>query len=221
MNIEKLSLYTHDVASLYHFYVENWKFPVSDATSDQFTILIGTSRLTFIHDTSRQWRYHFAFNIAPNHFEYAHTWLQNHADIIHYAGQTRIKQSAFWDAMSIYYRDSAGNIGELIARHRLAKQDSDDFDVMHIQNVCEIGIPTDDVTNATMQLTNMGLPKFGHGDETFSAMGDDNGLLILVKTGRVWFPDTGVPADCSPVELVVNHQDIHHSLIKPNSPTPF
>jgi hypothetical protein len=38
----------------------------------------------------------------------------------------------------------------------------------------------------------------------FAAMGDGHGLLILVKRGRVWFPETGVAADTYPVSVVVS-----------------
>jgi hypothetical protein len=42
----------------------------------------------------------------------------------------------------------------------------------------------------------------GAGSDTFTAVGDEHGLFIVVKRGRIWFPDTGTPADLFPVRVM-------------------
>ena len=44
----------------------------------------------------------------------------------------------------------------------------------------------------------------GSHSAEFAAVGDVHGLLILVKRGRVWFPETGVAADTYPVSVLVS-----------------
>jgi hypothetical protein len=44
----------------------------------------------------------------------------------------------------------------------------------------------------------------GQGSDTFTAVGDDDGLFIVVKRGRIWYPDTGVPASINPTRIVLD-----------------
>jgi hypothetical protein len=41
----------------------------------------------------------------------------------------------------------------------------------------------------------------GQGSDTFSAVGDELGLLIVVKQGRNWYPETGILAGLHPVTV--------------------
>jgi catechol-2,3-dioxygenase len=204
VNIDSLTLNTHDIDGLYAFYVEKWGFPLLEKSAERLSIRIGASTLTFVRDMTRQWRYHFAFNILPPHMEQAEAWLKSHTDLITYNDNALIEQSPLWEATSLYYRDPAGNIGELIARRRLADNGASHFDVTQIQNICEIGIPSHDVLSLVAEYNALGIPAFGSGGDTFSAVGDDNGLVIVVKWGRIWFPNTGIPADCLPLALIID-----------------
>lgn len=47
-------------------------------------------------------------------------------------------------------------------------------------------------------------PYGGPGSETFTAVGDEHGLFIVVKRGRIWFPDTGKGAGMAPLEVEVS-----------------
>lgn len=44
----------------------------------------------------------------------------------------------------------------------------------------------------------------GAGSDTFTALGDEHGLFIIVKRGRIWFPDTGIPAELVPLKVAVS-----------------
>ena len=208
MNIDSLTLNTHAIDGLHAFYVEKWGFPLLEKSDERLTIRIGASTLTFVLDVTRQWCYHFAFNILPHHLAQAEIWLQSRTDLITYNDNPIIEQSPLWEATSLYYRDPAGNIGELIARRRLADNGASNFDVTQIQNVSEIGIPSDDVLSLVAQYNALGIPSFGSGSDMFSAVGDDNGLVIVVKWGRIWFPNTGIPADCLPVVVIIDGKNI-------------
>ena len=45
----------------------------------------------------------------------------------------------------------------------------------------------------------------GKFSDTFTAMGDDYGLLIIPVLGREWFPETGVNAHLLPVKVVLSN----------------
>ena len=87
-------------------------------------------------------------------------------------------------ARSIYFEDPEGNVVELVARP----------DARPELSLAEVGLPTDDVAAAVDALDReLGLPHFDGDRASFSAVGDPDGLLIVVTVGRGWFP-THVPA---------------------------
>lgn len=57
---------------------------------------------------------------------------------------------------------------------------------------------------AAMLRTTLGVAPFrGSEGETFTALGDDQGLLIVVQRGREWYPSTGLAAAPSPLQLTL------------------
>jgi hypothetical protein len=70
-------------------------------------------------------------------------------------------------------------------------------------NVSEIGIASDDVIDFADELCRrLNISVLNRDPEqTFTAIGDDNGLLIIVKKDRIWFPNSGVPAKLLPIKV--------------------
>lgn len=96
-------------------------------------------------------------------------------------------------ARAVYFRDPEQNVVELIARPQARPELS----------LAEVGLPVEDVGAAVDVLEReFGLALYDGGRETFAAVGDDDGLLIVVSTGRAWFPDD-VPAGTARVEVTV------------------
>ena len=119
-----------------------------------------------------------------------------------------------WNAHAVYFQDAAGNIGELIARHNLPGRDAP-FGVQGWQRISEIGLAVDDVAQAAHSLD---MPVFEPGDgENFTALGDDLGLLIIVKQGRAWFPTADCYAQPDPVDVVVN-SPVQSTMTVPGGP---
>ena len=102
--------------------------------------------------------------------------------------------------------DAAGNILELIARHTLRNAAKGDFDSHQILNVSEIGLPSEDVIGFANELcTRLGVSVYKQEpNETFTPVGDEDGLLILPVQDRIWMPDSGVPARLLPVKVKGN-----------------
>ena len=116
---------------------------------------------------------HFAVNVGR--FEEAVAWGRTQAELI----QDDVPFE-MWRARAAYYYDSVGNLVELIARERAPGDEL-------LIEISEVGLPVADVGAAVEFLEQeLGLPHFSGDRESFSAVGDDHGLFILVPVGRVW-----------------------------------
>ena len=205
MKIDKLELHTDDLSSQRHFYMNVLHLPtVTD--SESLHIQVGTSELILRQSTGNPKHvYHFAFNIPENRFEEAKAWIAERTPLIANSSGEDSFDFTNWHAHSCYFRDPAGNILEFIARHALPNASDRPFDERGILSISEIGIATDDVIATVAQLRGADMPVYdGAGSDTFAAVGDEHGLLIVVKRGRIWFPDTGTPAELVPLKAVVS-----------------
>jgi catechol 2,3-dioxygenase-like lactoylglutathione lyase family enzyme len=98
-----------------------------------------------------------------------------------------------WDgARARYFRDPEGNVGELIARPRARAE----------RSLAEVGLPVADVAAAVEQLASLGLGPHHGWNESFAPLGDDDGLLIVVREGRRWFP-TDAASGVTAVQVTV------------------
>ena len=98
-----------------------------------------------------------------------------------------------WDgARAVYFRDPERNVVELLARPEPRPE----------LTLAEVGLPVEDVPRAVDALAKLGIDPYRDWDEAFAPLGDADGLLILVRTGRGWLP-YDVPAGTAPVEVSV------------------
>jgi catechol-2,3-dioxygenase len=210
MRIAKVFLLAGDLAALYDFYATALQLPVQEATNKTLALEVGRSQLVF-EPSSANWDgfYHFAFDIPENQFGEAKTWLSQHVPLISDAGGEDEFDFVAWNAHAMYFYDPAGNIVELIARHDLANGSERSFGGHSLLGISEIGLATDDVAGTASLLgSRLGVGVFrGSQEETFTALGDDHGLLIVVKQGRTWFPDTAKEAGLYPVTVLASTDD--------------
>lgn len=205
MKIASIELHTADVAKQRAFYELALGLPV-DQQDESLSVQAGWTRLAFVPAAAGSTPlYHFAFNIPENQFQLAREWTEARVEILaDRAGETQFP-SATWNSDSFYFKDAAGNILEFIARHGLQNPVPGAFGPGSILCVSEIGLGVDDVPALVDRLQErLGLAPFkGERSETFNAMGDDEGLLIVVQRGRVWRPDTDVLSDLWPMRVEV------------------
>jgi catechol 2,3-dioxygenase-like lactoylglutathione lyase family enzyme len=101
--------------------------------------------------------------------------------------------SSWGGARSVYFRDPEGNVGELIARPRAHAELS----------LAEVGLPVEDVAAAVESLRReLGVPAYRDSTEDFAPLGDEEGLFIVVRIGRGWFP-AGVPAGAAAIDATI------------------
>ena len=180
------------------FYGKTLDLRLLDEKGDRFTVEAGESRITFISSTEtvggKAPFYHFAFNIPENKILKALEWQKVRTPLLAIPERNRaagyppeVVDYAHWNAHSIFFLDPAGNIVEYIARHDLNNDADGDFDPRDILYASEIAFVTDDVPATAGELrraAGVG-PYRGGGSDQFAALGDERGLLLVMKRGRV------------------------------------
>ena len=203
MNITKLELMTADLQLQNDFYQNICELPVK-LTSLGLEVKAGETDLVFARaSTDFEGAYHFAFNIPENQFHVAKSWISGRIPLLREESGKDEFHSKSWNSDSVYFRDAVGNILEFIARHNLKNAVDGDFDGEQILNISEIGLPSENVIEFANELgTRLGLPVFKQEpNETFTPLGDDDGLFILPIKNRIWIPNSGVPARLLPVRV--------------------
>lgn len=206
MYIHQLRLQTHNLAAQHDFYEHALHMPLLTASPGELTLQVGSTRLTFTQAAAgEEPHYHFAFNVPPQQFTEAKTWIAERAPLLADASGQNEFVFENWDARAVYFRDPAGNIVEFIARAMLPDTSSEVFSASNLLCVSEIGLATDDVpATARMLQEQLGIAVYrGSASDTFTALGDEHGLFIIVQRGREWYPDTGTPAEFVPMTAVV------------------
>jgi catechol-2,3-dioxygenase len=209
MYLDELYLYSAHLPELADFYSQTLGLPISKPSDMELAIQAGTTRLVF-QQAPAGWRgmYHFAFNIPRDLFDEARLWLESRTPLIpDERGRVEFGSNPEWDSRSCYFYDPAGNILELIARQRLDNAAPPPFDGGKILGVSEIGLASEDVPELAQRLKEAGFSIFGKDyDAEFTPMGDDHGLLILVRRGRKWYPNRQDPAELLPVRVLLRDQ---------------
>lgn len=203
MKIHALRLLCLDAEEQFDFYVNTLGLS-GELLEDEAHIQVGTTKVVFktnsnLHNSA----YHFAMNIPSNKFEEAADWLDERCTLVADNNGEDIFDFKNWNAHSVYAYDPSGNVIELIARHDLKNDVQEKFSSQHLLNVSEIGIATDDVLETANELQEKyKLPLYRqNASDSFTPLGDEEGLFILVKEGREWFPDTDIPAEVLPLEI--------------------
>jgi catechol-2,3-dioxygenase len=206
MNITSLELPTRDILAQRDYYSQVLELPVK-LFADKLEVQAGETKLIFTQaDPEFNGAYHFAFNIPENQFHAAKAWISKRIPLLHDETGRNEFDSESWNSRSVYFKDTAGNVLEFIARHNLKNAVDGDFDSSQILNVSEIGLPSEDVITFANELcTRLALSVFKQEPSaTFTPIGDDNGLLILPIKDRIWIPNSGVPAKLLPIKVQVD-----------------
>lgn len=195
MDIRRVELLSADLEAQRDFYVKVLELPVR-LDEPILEVQAGRTRLFFTHTPEFDGAYHFAFNIPTNQFESAKRWISSRVPLLQDENGNDEFHSENWNSSSVYFKDPAGNVLEFIAHHNLDNAVDGDFDRLHILNISEIGLPSEDVVGfATEICKKLDVSVFRQEpNESFTPVGDDNGLLIIPVKDRIWIPNSGVPA---------------------------
>ncbi len=205
MKIKSLVLETKDVKGLAAFYQEVLELPITK-TDTEFLITMGATTIRFTQSTNLDPFYHFAITIPSNKIEDAKEWLSKKVELLWIEEYKSVVADFInWNAKSIYFLDASGNIVELIARFDLHNETAEKFSSKQLLCVSEIGLvfPKTEIENKALDLLQQfslsyfdKQPPFPH----FKAVGDDEGLFIVVAENRHWYP-TSKPSGIFPAEI--------------------
>lgn len=209
MLLKELKLQTQQLPSLFHFYKETLKLPVEKTGNHSIVVTAGASQIIF--DTASEVKnpfYHFAFNIPFNKFEEAFEWIRDKVKILWLDDyKSYIADFQNWHAKSFYFIDPAGNIIEFIARADIKDVVDENFSSALIRNVSEIGLvfPAASFENEVHKL--MEQYPLSYFDKQspmphFRAVGNDEGLFIIVPENRIWFSTKNTTSKIFPLEIL-------------------
>lgn len=215
MRIMQVVISTHIPGPLAAFYREILELPVH-SSNGKIDITIGSSVLSFepTHDGSQPF-YHLAFNIPCNKIDAAKDWLSQKTKLLWMEDyQSVVADFVNWNARSVYFYDVAGNVLELIARNDLHNESHTPFSAKDLLSISEAGLvfPADVYDGAIADLMKRcDLPYFAKQPPLpqFKAIGDDEGLFIVVPQDRAWYP-TDKTARLFPIAIDFEHEDKMH-----------
>ena len=176
------------------FYGRQLGLRLSHPDARTLAVEAGGTRLRFTHQPSAPRPfYHFAFNIPENKIGLACEWQRKRSALLPIPIALRdpalppeVVHYRHWNAHSVFFFDPAGNVVEYIARHDLRNPAPGAFESSDILYASEIAFVVDDVERAVPVLAGLsGLSAYGAPSDAFAALGDERGLLLIMKRGRV------------------------------------
>ncbi len=192
MKISALTLLTGNLAETKLFYEETIGFKCMGETGKSICLATGASALKFeLAGKGQKPKYHFAFNIPSNKIEEALSWVANRTSLIQSKQTPVITSFENWKAKAIYFYDNNSNILEFISRTDLNNPSEIPFSVNSVININEAGLVTGNPLQTSQQIiekTNANFFEKGPKGKDFAAVGNENGLFVIAKTGRNWFP---------------------------------
>lgn len=191
MRIKELHLLTNNLKDTAQFYTQVLGATVKGENEQELSLLLGETLISFQNSPEENPVYHVAFDIPGNKLEEAYQWLKQRTTILPVTAETEFSDFQLWNAKSFYFYDNNGNLLELICRYDLDNNSDLIFDGSSILYVSEIGLVSDDVPFLAETLMNKyGLEVYSKqpAQDNFTALGDDEGLLIIVNADRNWFP---------------------------------
>ena len=206
MQVKKLVLQTAFLKTLREFYSSVLELPVQPFDEKEITIKIGSTDLVFSETKQAEPFYHIAINIPANKIQEARTWLSNKLRLLWIAEyKSDIADFANWHAKSVYFYDPAGNILELIARFDLNNNQTEAFSSKQFLSISEVGLVSkqEEFEKRSLELQDSySLNYFSKQPplSQFRAIGDDEGLFIVVPEQRNWYP-TDKPAGIFPMSV--------------------
>ncbi len=219
MLIQELQLHTTDLVAQKSFYSEVLACQIVAETADKFTVQTGNSLLTFqkTHLVGQKPCYHFAFNVPSNQINDAFNWLKSrNIDVLPTAKNDEDDSLVYianfdeWQADAVYFHDPAGNIVEFIARQEFARPSAKPFSAESIVSISEIAVVAvgkDAKQYAAELREKYDITSFQKGSNTleFWALGADNGLVLVVRENRIFFP-TQIPAARFPLKVLFENR---------------
>ncbi len=189
MKIKEIILFTNNIQKQKQFYQNVLEFELVVDTEEKISFKTGISILSFKYSETVVKSSHFAFNIPLNQDKNALLWLQRRVEILP-DGDDLISDFKNWNAKAIYFYDADKNIVEFIARKNLNIESHTPFSSKSILSISEMGIVATNIETIYNSINSIkNIPVFSGDLKRFCALGNDEGLFILINgTIKNWHP---------------------------------
>jgi catechol-2,3-dioxygenase len=217
MKILSVELQTDDLTGTQQFYSEILGLDLLVATGAEIRFKVGRSELVFTKAAEAHPYYHFAFEVPNNQLDDVADWLESSVEWIRQPDGGLVADFKAWNAKSIYCYDNNHNIVEFIARFDNATDRDRAYDSSRMLWISEVGLVAPDVAALAADIhAHTGLGAFTKQAPApeFTALGNDEVLLILSSDKRSWFP-TQYPAKHFPTGLRIEHNHCRYELAYP------
>lgn len=210
MKIKELHLLSDNIIETELFYNNVLNVKTEDKSPNTVSFNVGSTKIIFIQTkTNIKPVYHFAFDIPNNKFEEAFEWMKAQTQLIPVIDENNfVSKFDLWNAKSFYFYDNNLNLLELICRFDVNNETKKPFDSSSILYASEIGIVSESASQTADFLINKySIKEFTKqaGTDSFTALGDDYGLLVLVNNQRNWFPTNDL-AKSFPSKIVFDNE---------------
>lgn len=191
MDIRQVQLATRSLADTARFY-ERLGCPV-EAVDATVRVVVGSTLLVFRELPEMTGVLHLAITIPTGTFDAAKTWIAGLTTVLGTDDQDEFEGPPNWNSRSVYFEGPDQQLLELIERRDLEsgarRAGTGTGTVVPLVSVSEVGVPVPDVLGAVEALRRAGLEPYANPPgESFAAVGDLDGLVILVSSDRRWFP---------------------------------
>lgn len=203
VKILRIVLETVNIKKMKEFYTETLEMTIVRATESLFTVRAGNTHITFQRSSDEEAPlYHFALRTNVDFYDHMISKMKN--TNVTFLLNKEGELSEFWKGKRVYFTDPDGNIVEILERKFSNEKDISDW-----YDVCEIGIPSEDVAAMSEQLSPINNDHENNSEsDTFRFYGDVGGQFVLVKEGRNWYP-TNRPATIHPIVVEVEGNKYH------------
>lgn len=207
MRLLQLDVPGERLAAQRQFYADLLGLPV-EASETGLEVTLGWSVLRFT-PTPRPsgHREHLAFSLPMARFVAARDWLASLLPLRRDASGVSDFPSASWGSRAVYFDDPDGNILELIAYPKWPVRTTGAFSGAELLGLAEFGMAVRDVPATCAALAPLSEDPPATPDRSFMWVGGPEGRLIVVRQGRLWFPDTDIPATPAPFRLHLDTPD--------------
>ena len=216
MDIRQVQLATRSLADTARFYERlGCSVEIVDTTVH---IVVGSTLLVFRELPEMTGALHLAITIPTGTFDAAKAWIAGLTTVLGTADQDEFEGPPNWNSRSVYFEGPDQQLLELIERRdlesgarRVGAGDGTGTDTgtdsdagVPLVSVSEVGVPVPDVLGAVEALRRAGLEPYANPPgESFAAVGDVDGLVILVSPDRRWFPTGDRSPSSAPVVIDV------------------
>ncbi|WIE56726.1 hypothetical protein DEI96_011120 [Curtobacterium sp. MCLR17_031] len=201
MDIRQVQLATRSLADTARFY-ERLGCPV-EAVDATVRVVVGSTLLVFRELPEMTGALHLAITIPTGAFDAAKAWIAGLTTVLGTDDQDEFEGPPNWNSRSVYFEGPDQQLLELIERRDLPV-DVGENTAVPLVSVSEVGVPVPDVLGAVEALRRAGLDPYANPPgESFAAVGDVDGLVILVSPDRRWFPTGDRSPSSAPVVIDV------------------